>query len=48
VREEVKVRKAIDRNVVEAEEQIRREELDVNVDGHPAVEQPLDQENDRL
>jgi uncharacterized protein (TIGR02271 family) len=38
VREEVRVRKEIDREVVNAEEQIRREELDVNTEGRPVVD----------
>ena len=39
VREEVRVRKVVDRDTVEAQETIRREELDVNTDGTPVVEQ---------
>jgi len=39
VREEVKVRKEIDRETVDAEETLRREELDVQTDGTPIVEQ---------
>lgn len=38
VREEVRVRKEVDREVVNAEEQIRREELDVDTDGRPIVD----------
>jgi len=38
VREEVTVRKEIDREIVEAEEVIRREQLDVDTDGQPIVE----------
>lgn len=38
IREEVNVRKAVDQDVVEAADQVRREELDVKTDGQPAVE----------
>lgn len=38
VREEVNVRKEVDRQTVDAEEQIRHEELDVNTEGNPSVE----------
>lgn len=38
VREEVRVRKVVDQDTVEAEETIRREELDVNTDGNPVVD----------
>lgn len=37
VREEVHIRKEVEQTVVEAEEQIRREELDINTDVHPSV-----------
>ncbi len=37
VREEVSVRKEVDRETVTAEETLRREELDVDVDGKPIV-----------
>ncbi|MGF1479343.1 MAG: DUF2382 domain-containing protein [Cyanophyceae cyanobacterium] len=37
VREEVSVRKEVDRDTVTAKEQIRREELEVDVDGKPNV-----------
>lgn len=40
VREEVRVKKVVDRDTFEAQETIRREELDVNTDGTPIVEQP--------
>ena len=39
VREEVSVRKEVERDTVEAEETLRRQELDVNVGGNPIVEQ---------
>jgi uncharacterized protein (TIGR02271 family) len=38
VREEVKVSKVVDTENATAQEQLRREELDVNIDGHPVVE----------
>lgn len=38
VREEVSVRKQVDRDVVKAEDEIRREELDMNTDGRPIVD----------
>lgn len=40
VREEVRVRKVVDRDTVEAEETIRREELDVNTEGRPTLNEP--------
>ncbi len=39
VREEVNVRKEVDRETVEAEETLRREELDVDTEGRPIVDQ---------
>jgi len=39
VREEVSVRKEVDRDVVNAEETLRREELDVDTQGSPVVDQ---------
>lgn len=39
VREEVSVRKEVERDTVEARETIRREELDVDVDGKPVIKQ---------
>jgi stress response protein YsnF len=39
VREEVKVRKEIDRETVDVEETLRREELDVQTDGTPVIDQ---------
>ncbi|KAM3090082.1 DUF2382 domain-containing protein [Phormidesmis sp. 146-35] len=38
VREEVKVKKVVEQDTVTAEEQIRREELDVDTQGRPVVE----------
>ena len=37
VREEVRVRKVVEQDTVEAQETIRREELDINTDGNPVV-----------
>ncbi|HBE51714.1 MAG TPA: photosystem reaction center subunit H, partial [Cyanobacteria bacterium UBA11369] len=48
VREEVRVRKVVDRDTVEAQETIRREELDVNTDGTPVVEQPGNTRSDLI
>jgi uncharacterized protein (TIGR02271 family) len=42
VREEVSVRKEVDRDTVEAEETLRREELDVDTQGHPVVDRGSD------
>lgn len=44
VREEVQVRKVIDHDTANAEEQIRREELDIKTDGRPVVENPSQRE----
>lgn len=41
VREEVRVKKVVDQEVVTAEDQIRREELDLDIDGRPNVEKKL-------
>ena len=41
VREEVRVTKVVDRETVTAEDQIRREELDLDVSGHPAVDKKI-------
>lgn len=38
VREEVRVRKVVDRDTVDAEDTVRREELDVNTEGNPVVD----------
>ena len=40
VREEVKVTKVVDQEMVEAQETIRREELDVDTDGRPVLDRP--------
>ncbi len=40
VREEVKVTKVVDKETVEAQETLRREELDVNTQGRPVVDSP--------
>ena len=42
VREEVSVRKEVDRETVQAEETLRREELDVNTEGRPVVDKGTD------
>jgi uncharacterized protein (TIGR02271 family) len=42
VREEVRVRKEVDTDTVDAEETLRREELDINTDGRPVVEKRAD------
>ncbi|KST65934.1 DUF2382 domain-containing protein [Mastigocoleus testarum] len=39
VREEVSIRKEVEKDTVEAQETLRRQELDVNVEGNPVVEQ---------
>ncbi len=41
VREEVRVTKVVDHDTVTAEEQVRREELDVNTEGRPVVEKKV-------
>jgi uncharacterized protein (TIGR02271 family) len=41
VREEVRVKKEVDQTVVKAEEQIRREELEVDTEGRPVVDKNL-------
>ena len=42
VREEVSIRKEVDRDVVNAEETLRREELNVDTQGTPVVDQGVD------
>jgi uncharacterized protein (TIGR02271 family) len=42
VREEVRVRKEVDRDTVEAQDTIRREELDINTEGTPVVDEGTD------
>jgi uncharacterized protein (TIGR02271 family) len=42
VREQVNVRKEVEQDVVEADEQIRREELDLRTEGQPLLEKKLD------
>jgi uncharacterized protein (TIGR02271 family) len=46
VREEVNVRKEVDRETVTAEDQVRREELNLDTDGNPIVEKNLSQRSD--
>lgn len=41
VREEVRVQKVVDRETVTAEDRIRREELDLDVDGNPNIEKKI-------
>jgi uncharacterized protein (TIGR02271 family) len=42
VREEVNIRKEVERDTVEAEETLRRERLDIDTEGNPVVERPMD------
>lgn len=42
VREEVSVRKEVDRETKEAEESLRREELDIDTEGRPVVDKGID------
>ncbi|WP_309743227.1 DUF2382 domain-containing protein, partial [Chamaesiphon sp. OTE_20_metabat_361] len=37
VREEVRINKVVEKETATTQEQVRREELDVNVDGHPTI-----------
>lgn len=48
VREEVRVRKVVEQDTVEAQETIRREELDINTDGTPVVNEGNSTLNDRI
>jgi uncharacterized protein (TIGR02271 family) len=48
VREEVNIRKEVDRDTAEAEDQLRREELDVNTDGNPIVDKRPDERARRI
>ena len=48
VREEVRVKKVVDRDTVEAQETLRREELDVNTQGQPVVNEPEQIPTDRI
>lgn len=41
VREEVRVKKVVDRDTVEAQEKVRREELDIDTDGRPIDERKI-------
>ncbi len=47
VREEVRVRKEVERDTVTAQEQVRREELDINTEGRPNVNRSSDQKRRR-
>jgi uncharacterized protein (TIGR02271 family) len=40
VREEVRVQKVVDQDTVVADEQVRREELDIDTEGNPVIGQP--------
>jgi len=48
VREEVRVRKVVEQDTVEAQETIRREELDINTDGTTVVNETDPLSNDRI
>ncbi|NEQ27900.1 MAG: YsnF/AvaK domain-containing protein [Microcoleus sp. SIO2G3] len=48
VREEVRVHKEVDRETVEAEETLRREELDINTQGNPTINRSIDGQSDRI
>ncbi|MGI0488624.1 DUF2382 domain-containing protein [Pantanalinema rosaneae CENA516] len=48
VREEVRVRKEVERETVDAEETLRRERLDINKDGNPVLEDSERRRNDRI
>lgn len=48
VREEVRVKKVVDRDTVESQETIRREELDINTDGTPIVEHTDNSRSDMM
>ncbi len=48
VREEVRIRKEVDRDTVNAEEQLRREELDVNSNDLPIRDQNISSDRDRI
>ncbi|MBD2742024.1 DUF2382 domain-containing protein [Coleofasciculus sp. FACHB-1120] len=48
VREEVRVKKVVDHETVNAEETIRREELDVNTDGQATINRPTNLPSDRI
>lgn len=48
VREEVRVKKVVDHDTVDAEETLRREELDVKTEGEPTVNRPERLPTDRV
>jgi len=48
VREEVKISKVVDHETVEAQETIRREEIDINTQGQSAVNEPRQHPTDRI
>lgn len=45
VREEVRVKKVVDQDVVTAEDQVRREELDIDSEGRPIVDSDVNNRN---
>ncbi len=47
VREEVRVKKVVEQDTVEADETVRREELDLNTEGRSAVDRNRDQNRDQ-
>jgi uncharacterized protein (TIGR02271 family) len=48
VREEIRVKKVVEQETVQAQETLRREELDVKTDGTPIVDRPAGRPNDRI
>lgn len=48
VREEVEVRKEVEQDTVQASETVRREELDVDIDGNPVINDPTRRSNDLI
>jgi stress response protein YsnF len=48
VREEVRVKKVVEQDTVNAEETLRREELDVRTEGEPTVNRPERLPTDRV
>jgi len=48
VREEVRVKKVVEQETVEAQETIRREELDVDAEGLPVVDGSKQLPNNRI
>jgi stress response protein YsnF len=48
VREEVTIRKEVERGTVDATETLRREELEVDVNGKPVIQPPHDRLDHRV